>query len=841
MSNPEEMEQGQDKLSRITTSRRGFLKLTGLAALTAVGAKVGLGTSEAHAAPQSPLESPLATPDVGEGLTESAPFILPVVFESIKPSNPTGEANIQVNVRPEASTDNTPLITLEPGDTFEILEDNVAPYGDDAHFDLIDTKKVDAKTELVVDTINDQPTYDIITEGQPSVELPKSDPLAVNALTSFYVKVSEGTGGLAQSPAKAQSFMAATGAIDIDFSNPNRALQKMEFDAAEAIQTDFEDGSESKFITLANMEDGKMLKAFVKKGEGDTYDIVSSQIGNGLFTYRSVSVSGDGNVSFSHSSILSFPALVRRYGNEAVTIAQEITAMGEHEAVEVDEETGKYTINKNVDENTASFLEDIVSTRGYHVYLPKLGKFALPVQASAELTGHVHYMPQIDGSYSAVYESVEGQGKEWLFYDSPEAGEWVELPDAQRLQAEINLYAKMTGKEKDEVLNAIKYESKQARDGTPYFAVVHDGTPFLIGQKNTEGEWGWSIAYPGTIGRLKNKPMNVGVTVDGAEKYKNDTYQQTAYEQFSMIAPSGSFDQYTMETWPETTEEFVAQAKEHHLVLRAGTSFFHHTLRAYYEKHPNTDIDEFIDRHIDSVFKFVGAIDGLAGLEISFANEADWFNQEGKVGWENSPLYERYGENWPVETYVRYYTKAVELGLVPGKDVKFIWNNYGTELKDDVPGTTEKVDADVAIIQNVRAKIAQRLGKDVSEIPIEVGMQMHASTDAVAGWLNPYDVINNPQRYSASISRALDALGQIGPVHITEADVHGSLSDEDMATYIGTIVGAASQNEHCASINFWDAIRFDRASQLFTNELRLGSEGYKPNRAYYALLKNLYA
>src|SRR3989344_5799435 len=293
-------------------SRRRFLQATGLAIIGTIATRLGLDTPTALAAPASPVaqpESPVP-PGAGEVLKPSAAYIIPTIYEAPQEAVVQAEALKATNIRSGASTNDEILTTVQPGDSFTVLEDNVAPYGGNAHFDRIDTPRVDAPEEYMVDTADGEPTYEIISKEKPSIELPNSEPIAVDSLTSFYVKVSTGTGGLARSEDQAEGFMVATGAPDIDFSNPYRTLQMIEYDAVEAEKSQLIDGVERGFVTVAvfpQNENNVPLKAFVRKIDGG-YEVISSRIG-GLFTYRKIDVDDQGKIAFGDSSIISGKAV----------------------------------------------------------------------------------------------------------------------------------------------------------------------------------------------------------------------------------------------------------------------------------------------------------------------------------------------------------------------------------------------------------------------------------------------------------------------------------------------------------------------------------------------------
>lgn len=89
------------------------------------------------------------------------------------------------------------------------------------------------------------------------------------------------------------------------------------------------------------------------------------------------------------------------------------------------------------------------------------------------------------------------------------------------------------------------------------------------------------------------------------------------------------------------------------------------------------------------------------------------------VGWKTDTLfYEKLGENFLIESYRLFYEEAKRRGLEPGKDVLFIFNEYGIHVPN------KKVSFLQQVLPEVKSGIAQRLNISPEEVQLGIGIEM---------------------------------------------------------------------------------------------------------------------
>ncbi|MBI4137127.1 twin-arginine translocation signal domain-containing protein [Candidatus Roizmanbacteria bacterium] len=577
MMNKSEFEQQDNPLARVRTSRRDFLKLVGLGTAAALAAKLGSEAPTAEAATDSPLPQPGSPlPEAGEALAESGPYIVPIIYEAPQEAITEAETTLDaINIRSDESTDKPSLGQLLKGSRVKIVrETNVAyPAGGPNSFwveieDTIqDGKFVDDGTpEYIVNFLSGQPTYTIISRKEAVATLPPSEPVAVAAMTDLFAPT--GVGGPGPLPEADKAFAEAIGIeaneegeFVIDSSNPYIGFLRLEYTAARGAITNFVDGEDTAFVTVGRIgeeETGKTLRVFVKKLDDNTYEMISSRIGEGLFTYRKIETDENKNIIFSDSSLLSWNAVSSRYGEEAAGIAQQITSVGETSVIQVDEEKGAYTINTQVDEKAAALIQSVSSSENYRVYLPARDAFApqVEVPGETETSGRVLYIPQAN-TYAAEYQGTEGQTLSWFYQDFEGEGEWVNTPDQNLLTTEIEQY-KLASKLSPESDVAIGYVSG-SKDGQKFsFACARNekydlDMPLMVAKQTSEGEWEWGRFERGFLAqdlKIINGVYSVGWYLPRSRNYAETLIRDSNYLLLDdavnaqvLILPDGSLNQ----------------------------------------------------------------------------------------------------------------------------------------------------------------------------------------------------------------------------------------------------------------------------------------------------------
>ncbi|MCR4264333.1 MAG: SH3 domain-containing protein, partial [Candidatus Roizmanbacteria bacterium] len=307
--------------SRVIT-RRDFLIGAGLVTVGAVSAELTRSpVARAAAASTSPLRVPGA-PEAGEALAENAAYIIPAIYET--PQEAITEAEIaadSLNIRPEASTDKPAIGQLLKGSRVKIVRENVAPYpqGSPNSFwaEIEDTMKDgrfidDGVPEFIVNLINGEATYVIVARGEAVSLLPPTEPIALTDVTHLFAPLGTGVNPieLDKQFAEAVGIPAdENGEFVFDPTDPYIGFLRLEHAAARGAITNFVDSEDNtEYVTVGRVGDeqtGKTLRVFVKKLSDNSYEMISSRIGNGLFTYRKIDVDDQGKIAFGDSSIIS--------------------------------------------------------------------------------------------------------------------------------------------------------------------------------------------------------------------------------------------------------------------------------------------------------------------------------------------------------------------------------------------------------------------------------------------------------------------------------------------------------------------------------------------------------
>ena len=205
-------------------------------------------------------------------------------------------------------------------------------------------------------------------------------------------------------------------------------------------------------------------------------------------------------------------------------------------------------------------------------------------------------------------------------------------------------------------------------------------------------------------------------------------------------------------------------------------------------------------------------------LDIIFCNEPWWMNDNKIPRDLDDNLTELFGgsENVIVEYYTRFYERALEEGLVPGRDFNIIGIN--------VPGLetdTQYARIMMGNILSIKKSIAQRLHIDFSDVNFDIGMQFHLGKSQGQRNITVKVPIDEPtlENWLKYVSEATGSR-----IHFTEVDYLEQKNDMAPDAYFALVV-AAYNSGVVDTFNFWSTFRGkdDWVNPLFEGDNLRGS------------------
>ena len=374
------------------------------------------------------------------------------------------------------------------------------------------------------------------------------------------------------------------------------------------------------------------------------------------------------------------------------------------------------------------------------------------------------------------------------------------------------------------------YETRQGPDGKTYILTTYtvegkNGARYsmgLIAEKDERGEWRWKgITFLNSLKNLYG--IEIGTSVNPADgNYGSSNYRKTAAREFSIFKTVG-FSPQTFENWPSVPSQQIRFVREFDKIMYIGAIINHHEIpSSWNNRQPtNEEVQNFVNERVDTILR---SLKEAGGGYVDVVSEAMWYSN-GR-GWENSPFYKLYGRNIIAEIYIKAYQKALELGLKPGKDVVFIYNDYGIEL----PGPK----SDFVYEELLRTKqiISERLG--ITEVPLDVGIQFHVYPSYQSAGYPTAALINNLQQ--EGIVANINRFKHIGGVHIAELQVNDIEDIDKINDALNLVIRSGIQGgvksiifyQMLARENLWKSVN----PEVFDNQ-------YRRTENYYRILSTI--
>jgi GH35 family endo-1,4-beta-xylanase len=374
------------------------------------------------------------------------------------------------------------------------------------------------------------------------------------------------------------------------------------------------------------------------------------------------------------------------------------------------------------------------------------------------------------------------------------------------------------------------YEIRQGPDGKTYILTTYtvegkNGIRYsmgLIAEQDERGEWKWrSLDLLAAFKKLHGIEIGTSVAASDGNFY-NSSLHRAALKEFSILKTVG-FDPRTFERFPHVPRYQTQLARELGKAIYPGSIIHHHEIPSSWDKKPPTDkeIEDYIDQRIKKILEHIKQ---AGGGYVDIVSEAMWYSSHNNKGWENSPFYKLYGEDLIAKVYVKAYNEAKKLGMEPGVDVVFLYNDYGIEMGSG------KSDFVYEQLKRSIERISKELG--IEKVPIEIAMQFHVfSNTELAEFSTPLLVDRiDPNRISLNIQK----FGNLGPVHIAELQINGVTDVQKVNDALNLIIQIGIQNKNIVrSITFyqmfsrenlWKAINpeiFNRNFQRTSNYYRI--------------------
>ena len=278
-----------------------------------------------------------------------------------------------------------------------------------------------------------------------------------------------------------------------------------------------------------------------------------------------------------------------------------------------------------------------------------------------------------------------------------------QYPDARLANDVIAQYARAMNLKPDTIV--LKSVQMKDRQGKAFIvATTADSTPLLLTDNSGSGEYVWQKTTLRGLGEKAG--IKIGTSVDGAEAYQTAAYRNTAGKEFSILMPSGSFMTNTLAKYGDSmAKDFASLAEANDMTLRIHHLFWHQDIPDSLKNASPSQVETYMYNRARQLMPFAKRLanDGKP-VEITFASEARWF-YNGNFGWEKSPYFTAFGENWVTKAYVIAYRVAQENGLTIGKEVSVNYQDYDIEG----PGADHKVQDTIQLLKRVKQGAAQTL------------------------------------------------------------------------------------------------------------------------------------
>ena len=375
------------------------------------------------------------------------------------------------------------------------------------------------------------------------------------------------------------------------------------------------------------------------------------------------------------------------------------------------------------------------------------------------------------------------------------------------------------------------YEIRQGPDGKTYILTTYtvegkNGVRYsmgLIAEQDERGEWEWhSLDLLAAFKKLHGIEIGTSVAAsDGA--FYNSPPHRAALKEFSILKTVG-FDPRTFERFPHVPRYQTQLARELGKAIYPGSIIHHHEIPSSWDKKPPTDkeIEDYIDQRIKKILEHIKQ---AGGGYVDIVSEAMWYSSHNNKGWENSPFYKLYGKDLIAKVYVKAYNEAKRLGMEPGVDVVFLYNDYGIEMGSG------KSDFVYEQLKRSIERISKELG--IEKVPIEIAMQFHVFSDTeLAEFSTPLLVDRiDPNRISLNIQK----FGNLGPVHIAELQINGVTDVQEVNDALNLIIQIGIQNKNIVrSITFYQMFSRDNLWKAINPEIF--NRNFQRTSNYYRIL-----
>jgi len=375
------------------------------------------------------------------------------------------------------------------------------------------------------------------------------------------------------------------------------------------------------------------------------------------------------------------------------------------------------------------------------------------------------------------------------------------------------------------------YEIRQGPDGKTYILTTYtvegkNGIRYsmgLIAEQDERGEWKWrSLDLLAAFKKLHGIEIGTSVAAsDGA--FYNSPPHRAALKEFSILKTVG-FDPRTFERFPHVPRYQTQLARELGKAIYPGSIIHHHEIPSSWDKKPPTDkeIEDYIDQRIKKILEHIKQ---AGGGYVDIVSEAMWYSSHNNKGWENSPFYKLYGKDLIAKVYVKAYNEAKRLGMEPGVDVVFLYNDYGIEMGSG------KSDFVYEQLKRSIERISKELG--IEKVPIEIAMQFHVFSDTeLAEFSTPLLVDRiDPNRISLNIQK----FGNLGPVHIAELQINGVTDVQEVNDALNLIIQIGIQNKNIVrSITFYQMFSRDNLWKAINPEIF--NRNFQRTSNYYRIL-----
>lgn len=413
----------------------------------------------------------------------------------------------------------------------------------------------------------------------------------------------------------------------------------------------------------------------------------------------------------------------------------------------------------------------------------------------------------------------------------------VPAPSSEDLKAAVAAYAYAIGTNPETV--QISYRQITTRQGEDYIvAVTSDGTPLLSAKYQPTSKVSWQPTTLKTVANMAG--IDAGISVDGSEPYKSPGYKLTAIDNFNLLMPDGSFAANTLIRWgDQMAADFTQWASESNMRLRILSVFHVDQVSSWGEIKNQSQADAFMRAHLEKLMdpKFIvpGRKTELVVVHESTVQDwgdgtEHWIGQGTDKGLLNMPLWDVYGEEWPVKAYITAYQVAKEKGLKVGEDVVFAMSDYNF-LQNSF-----KAEMIFRMMTRIRDGVAAdpSLGMKPDDVRINIIDQTHMNADEQnqRGWQGIYTKDIRPEVIAQNVKK----LSVFGDIEGSEIDISGTNDLTEKAEATAAIVNAYLQ-AGVKSVDFYQILRFD--SQKPEN-YSLFNQDYSRTIVYWQVLRTIF-